>query len=272
MAFEHIDQQDKRMTDTPQTALLKVAGLGFAYGAKPVFSEVNFELQCGDRLALIGANGAGKSTLLRVLVGLAKPNSGSITAFGQHCVGEDSFQRVRQRMGLLFQDSDDQLFCPTVLEDVAFGPLNQGLAAELAVAKAHQTLASLGMAQFAERITYRLSGGEKRMVALATVLAMSPEILLLDEPTNGLDADAEERLLQHLQALPQAMVIVSHDRAVLERLANRAVILQSGQLDDAVMHRHPHHHAHEHLHIHPSSEVQAGKHGDAEHHSTSVNT
>ncbi|MBO1272680.1 ABC transporter ATP-binding protein [Shewanella sp. 4t3-1-2LB] len=266
MVSENIKQRDDRVTETSHSALLKVAGLGFAYAQKPVFSEVNFELYPGDRLALIGANGAGKSTLLRVLVGLAKPNSGSITAFGQHCVGEESFQRVRQRMGLLFQDSDDQLFCPTVLEDVAFGPLNQGLTAEQAIAKAQTTLASLGMAQFAERITYRLSGGEKRMVALATVLAMSPEILLLDEPTNGLDAAAEERLLQHLQALPQAMIIVSHDRAVLERLANRAVILQSGQLDTAVMHRHPHQHAHEHLHVHPSSEVEAGKHGAKEHH------
>ncbi|MFQ6370562.1 energy-coupling factor ABC transporter ATP-binding protein [Shewanella sp. YIC-542] len=246
--------------------LFSVAGLDFAYGDKPVLSNVNFELFSGDRLALIGANGAGKSTLLRLLVGLAKPQRGTITAFGQRCASEQSFQQVRQRVGLLFQDSDDQLFCPTVLEDVAFGPLNLGQSAPQALATARQTLDSLGMAAFEDRVTYRLSGGEKRMVALATVLAMAPQVLLLDEPTNGLDADAEERLLSHLQALPQAMVIVSHDKAVLERLANRAVILQAGQLDSAVMHRHPHHHTHEHLHVHPGSELQNGQHADDDEH------
>ena len=161
---------------------------------------------------------------------------------------------------MLFQDSDDQLFCPTVLEDVAFGPLNLGRTPAQARADARQTLDALGLTGFAGRVTHRLSGGEKRLVALATILAMHPQVLLLDEPTNGLDEATQERLIEHLARLPQAMLIVSHDHQVLERLVHRAVLLRDGRLTDATLHRHPHLHRHAHLHVHAPGE--AADHGD----------
>ncbi|WP_206537912.1 energy-coupling factor ABC transporter ATP-binding protein [Shewanella mangrovi] len=236
--------------------LLSVTELSVSYTHRSVFNGVSFDLYPQERLALVGANGAGKSTLLRTLIGLNNQFQGQIVGFGQRCRQEREFQQLRKKVGFLFQDSDDQLFCPTVLEDVAFGPLNLGLSADAAQRKALQVLASLGMIEFADRITYRLSGGEKRMIALATVLAMEPEVLLLDEPTNGLDESAQQRLLAHLDGLSQAMIVVSHDRSVLERLATRAVLLEGGQLTKAVMHRHPH----EHLHVHAEDRIAAGIH------------
>ena len=143
---------------------------------------------------------------------------------------------------------------------MAFGPLNLGFSQQQAITQATETLRQLGMEGFAERVTYRLSGGEKRMVALATVLAMKPEVLLLDEPTNGLDEQAQERLLGHLASLPQAMIIVSHDKEVIARLASRALVLKEGAMHPAVLHRHPHQHDHLHLHIEEDDHPEEGTH------------
>jgi cobalt/nickel transport system ATP-binding protein len=167
---------------------------------------------------------------------------------------------VRARVGLLFQNSDDQLFCPSVLDDVAFGPLNLGRSPADARQDAERALFDLGLAAFAERVTHRLSAGEKRLVALATVLAMQPRVLLLDEPTTGLDQASEARLIAHLSALDQAMLIVSHDRRFLEQLIDRAVVLEDGRLHEAVLHRHPHVHRHEHLHLHLPGDVSPDGH------------
>lgn len=232
-------------------SLLELRQVAFGYPEREVLRNVNFNLYAGDRVALIGSNGAGKTTLLQLLVGLQRPSAGQVLAFGEERRSEADFRSVRTRVGLLFQDSDDQLFCPTVLEDVAFGPLNLGLTREAARADAERTLAALGLAGFAERVTYRLSAGEKRLVALATVLAMNPAVLLLDEPTNGLDEATEARLIAHLSGLNQAMILVSHDRRFLERLATRAVRLAAGTLTEAILHRHRHAHRHPHLHLHP---------------------
>jgi len=229
--------------------LLRLEAVDFRYGRRWVLRGVQFQLNAGDRVALVGPNGAGKSTLLQIMVGLHRPTAGEVVALGKACRSEADFLPVRARVGLLFQNSDDQLFCPTVLDDVAFGPLNLGRAPAQASADARQALADLGCLDFAERVTHRLSSGEKRMVALATVLAMRPRVLLLDEPTNGLDDTSEERLIAHLSMLEQAMVIVSHDRRFLERLVNRAVVLKDGRLREAVLHRHPHRHAHLHVHL-----------------------
>ncbi|TKB48620.1 ATP-binding cassette domain-containing protein [Ferrimonas sediminicola] len=237
--------------------LIQLRDLAFGYGERPVFQGVNLTLNPGERLALVGGNGAGKSTLLQLVVGLRRPRRGEVLAFGEPCRDEADFHRMRSQVGLLFQDSDDQLFCPTVLEDVAFGPLNQGMSQQAASDLARETLASLGLEAFAERITHRLSGGEKRLVALASVLAMRPRVLLLDEPTNGLDEQAQTRLLERLQGLELAMILVSHDKSVIEKLANRAVILQDGELLEAVMHSHPHQHTHSHLHIHPKRDLES---------------
>ena len=218
------------MTDAP---LIRLTGIRLAREGRIVLDDVHFEIHAGERIGLLGANGVGKSSLLHLMVGLLPPAAGSVSAFGQPCRTERDFAGLRRRVGLLFQDSDDQLFCPTVAEDVAFGPLNLGASRSEAGAIASRTLARLGMAGFEDRITYRLSSGEKRMVALATVLAMEPEVLLLDEPNTGLDEAAEARMIALLQSLDQAMVIVSHDPRTIERLAMRVVRLSRTGVETA---------------------------------------
>lgn len=197
--------------------IIAVHHLTFRYpgASRPVFEDFTFELQPGHHLGLVGPNGAGKTTLLHLLMGLVKPQAGRIFIFGKEVRTDQDFVWVRQRVGLLFQNPDDQLFCPTVLEDVAFGPLNQGKTTAEAVALARETMAKLGLEGFEERITYKLSGGEKKLVALATVLAMQPELLLLDEPTSGLDDATKQRLIHILQNLDIAYMIVSHEREFL---------------------------------------------------------
>lgn len=216
------------------TDLITVKNLHFTFPTgRKVLNGVDLYLRSGERLALMGANGAGKSSLLHCLMGLVTAENGEIAILGSRCETESEFRAIRGRVGLLFQDSDDQLFCPTVLEDVMFGPLNLGQSRDDARKVALKTLSDLGLDGFENRITYQLSGGEKRLVALATVLSMSPEILLLDEPTNGLDADVEKRLIEILRSLPQAMLIISHDRQFLEQVATRSVRLQDGIISQA---------------------------------------
>ncbi len=219
------------MDKTGKNSLFRVEGLSYHYPNRPaVLDNTGLTLVQGERLAITGANGAGKTTLLHLLVGLKKPKAGKITAFGQQRISEADFIEVRSRAGFLFQDPDDQLFCPTVLEDIAFGPLNQGKTRQEAIAIAQGVLVELSLEGFEERITYQLSGGEKRMITLACVLAMSPDVLLLDEPTNALDTASRQRLISTLLALPQAMIIVSHDGDFLKQLATRYLVLDQGQL------------------------------------------
>lgn len=210
--------------------LIELEHLGFGYGERDVFAGVDFALSPGERVVLTGPNGSGKTSLMHLMVGLLKPTAGRIIVFGEERQAEADFVDVRARVGLLFQDSDDQLFCPTVLEDVAFGPLNLGRSPEQARADAEETLATLGLDGFGERVAHRLSGGERRLVALATVLAMRPDVLLLDEPTTGLDEATERRLINHLVTLNQAMVIITHERPVIDALATRRLSLTGGRL------------------------------------------
>lgn len=203
-------------------ALFELAGIAFAYPERPpLFRDLDFSLNAGERLGIVGANGAGKSTLLLLLVGLLKPQAGRVIAFGRVRQRETDFIEVRQRAGLVFQDPDDQLFCPTVLEDVAFGPLNLGLSKRQALQRVEQTLGQLELDHLRNRLTHGLSGGEKRLISLAAVLAMAPDVLLLDEPSNGLDAALRNRLLTVLSQLPQALVLVSHDHDLMGRLTDR---------------------------------------------------
>lgn len=218
------------MNDT----LIALSDVSFAYpGGRAVLSECSFRLARGERVGLVGSNGSGKSTLLSLIVGLLEPSAGRVEAFGRPRECEQDFYEVRCRAGLLFQDADDQLFCPTVAEDVAFGPLNLGKHRHEVHGIVARTLDELGLAGCEDRITYKLSGGEKRLVALATVLAMEPEVLLLDEPTSGLDEAATERVTGILAGLSQSMILVTHDRRLLEALATRRVELQGGRLMDA---------------------------------------
>ena len=213
----------------PSSPLIRLEGIHFQYeGQPPLFQGLAFQLRAGEKLGIIGANGSGKTTFLLMLMGLVQPQRGMIEIFGRVRSRPGDFDDLPGKIGLLFQDSDDQLFCPTVAEDVAFGPFNQGKSVVEVRQIVRRTLAELGLEGWENRITYRLSGGEKRLVALATVLAMDPQVLLLDEPTAGLDPTASARVESILASLPQAMIIVSHDRDFLERLCHRILILREG--------------------------------------------
>ena len=211
--------------------LIDLRDIHFAYpGLDPVLEGASMQLAAGERLALIGPNGAGKSTLLKIIMGLLAPTSGSVAAFGQIRRQESDFHEVRRRIGLVFQDADDQLFCPTVAEDVAFGPLNLGRSKEEALAIVDQILARLGLLHLRDRVTHKLSGGEKRLVTLATVLAMEPDVLILDEPTNALDPDNYARLVDILHSLDQAVLLVSHDSDFRKEITSGGYRLEQRQL------------------------------------------
>jgi cobalt/nickel transport system ATP-binding protein len=213
--------------------LIRLSAIRFGYQPdQPVLDNADFSLAAGERVAVDGPNGAGKTTLLHVMVGLALPQAGRIEAFGCERRREADFREVRLKAGLLFQDPDDQLFCPTVAEDIAFGPLNMGASKAEAAQAVGETLTMLGLSELRHRVTHTLSGGQRRMVSLAAVLAMRPQALLLDEPTNALDEPTRARLLDILAGLPQAMVVISHDREVVDRLATRRVRLENGTIRD----------------------------------------
>ena len=212
-------------------ALLQLEEIRFAYPRQPlVLDGVSLSLAAGARLSLTGPNGAGKSTLLRVIVGLLPPLSGRLIFEGEERRTEPAFRALRRKIGLVFQDPDDQLFCPTVREDIAFGPLNLGASRDEALAIVDQVLARMHLSHLRDRITHHLSGGEKRLISLASVLAMEPEVLILDEPTNALDPENEARLIEILRALPQAILLVSHDAAFRAEIAPQSVHLSGGKI------------------------------------------
>lgn len=219
----------RRAADPP--ALIELSGVSFAYpGHAGVLSGADLSLGEGERLCVVGHNGAGKSTLLHIVVGLLRPAEGRVFAFGKVRAEEADFHEVRRLAGLVFQDPDDQLFSPTVAEDIAFGPLNLGIRRDEAVAIVDEVLADLDLKHLKDRVTHKLSGGEKRLVTLAAVLAMRPKVLLLDEPTNALDEANEARLTEILLGLPQAMIVVSHDPRFRERIGTRTLRLSEGRL------------------------------------------
>lgn len=210
-------------------ALIELSDIHFAHpGHPPVLNGASLRLDPGQRLSLTGPNGCGKSTLLQIVMGLRQPDSGTVTVFGTPRREEADFHEVRRRVGLVFQDADDQLFCPTVAEDVAFGPLNLGKPQAEALAIADSVLADLALSHLRDRVTHKLSGGEKRLVTLASVLAMQPEVLLLDEPTNALDSRNEARLTEILDGLPQSILLVSHSAEFRARIAPDCVELRDG--------------------------------------------
>ncbi|MBN1163442.1 MAG: ABC transporter ATP-binding protein [Candidatus Krumholzibacteriota bacterium] len=214
--------------------LLRFKNIGYGYEKdRPVLVEAGLELAAGERVGLTGPIGSGKTTLLHLAVGLLKPDRGTIEVFGRERRTERDFWEVRERMGLLFQDPEDQLFCPTVLEDLAFGPLNQGRSREETEIIVGETLEILGLQGFEKRITHHLSGGEKRLVSLASILTMKPDALLLDEPVIGLDPESRERIRSLLLTLPQAMIIVSHDREFLLSVTNHTLALRGGRVSPA---------------------------------------
>jgi cobalt/nickel transport system ATP-binding protein len=209
--------------------VLQVRGLRYAYpGGARALDGVDFDLEAGECVAVLGPNGSGKTTFLLHLNGLL-PGEGSVQVCGI-AVRPGALREVRAKIGLVFQDPDDQLFMPTVLEDAAFGPRNLGLPREEAEARARAALERVGMAHALDRTPYHLSAGEKRRAAIAGVLAMEPEILVLDEPTTFLDPPAQRELIHLLQGLPQAKLVVTHDAAVARALASRAVFFERGRI------------------------------------------
>jgi cobalt/nickel transport system ATP-binding protein len=229
-------------------SLINLENVSFNYpGGPTVIDRLDFQFNRGDRFGLIAPNGSGKTTLLHIIMGLLEPVSGRLEIFGKPVREDRDFYEVRRRIGLLFQDADDQLFSPTVLEDVAFGPLNLGKSKNEAIDIARRTLSFLGLDGFEERITFKLSGGEKRLVSLATVLAMEPEILLLDEPINGLDTKTKAKLTEVLSGLDLSYILISHDFDFLAETADAIYTMQDGKIMlDKELHLHEHVHAHEH--------------------------
>ena len=245
--------------------IIELNNVSFTYDGKtPVLHGVDFHLHPGEKIGLIGPNGSGKSTLFSLIMGLLTPSSGTISLFGRPVRTEADFRKARRRIGLLFQNADDQLFSPTVIEDVAFGPLNLGMAPERAREKAQETLERLELGGFEDRVTHLLSGGEKKLVSLATILVMEPEVLLLDEPTTGLDEATCQRIMEILNDMDIGTITVSHEYDFLARTTREIFSIQEGKIlfngNSADLHSHyhihpagtvPHEHPHEHSHPHP---------------------
>ena len=207
-----------------------VRALVHAYAdGTPALRGVDLRIDAGEAVAIVGANGAGKSTLLKHLNGLLLAGSGGVYIEGI-ALTRASLADVRRRVGYVFQDADDQLFMPTVQDDVAFGPMNHGLAADEAQARVAAALQAVGAAHLALRAPYRLSGGEKRAVAIAGVLAMAPSILVLDEPSTGLDPAGRRRLIELLGRLPQTRIVATHDLGLVLQSCPRALVLHEGRV------------------------------------------
>ncbi|MBM3792485.1 MAG: ABC transporter ATP-binding protein [Acidobacteria bacterium] len=211
-------------------ALVEAHGLAYRYpDGTEALRGIDLAVSAGESLILFGANGAGKSTFLLHLNGLLRAARGTLTVDGLP-MKTANLAAIRQRVGFVFQDADDQLFMPTVLEDAAFGLLNQGLEPSEARRHAEAALAQVDMLHAAGRAPYHLSGGEKRRVALAGVLAMQPKLLVLDEPTTSLDPPAQHKLAELLGRLPQAKLISTHDAAFGQATGSRAVFFERGKI------------------------------------------
>ncbi|HEX8985362.1 MAG TPA: ABC transporter ATP-binding protein [Bryobacteraceae bacterium] len=209
--------------------LVEVRGLRYRYDdGTCALDGVDFRLDAGETVALLGPNGSGKTTFAHHLNGLLQ-GEGMVAICGL-AVEKKNLAEIRRRVGVVFQDSDEQLFMPTVLEDVAFGPQNLGRTPEEAIACARAALARVGMAQAERKAPYHLSAGEKKRVALAGVLAMAPEILILDEPTTFLDPPAQRDLTALLRDLAQARILITHDARFACALARRAVFFDKGRI------------------------------------------
>ena len=209
--------------------VVKVRGLRYRYpDGTQALDGIDFDLHEGECVALLGANGSGKTTFVLHLNGLLE-GEGSIEICGQK-LAKSSLPAIRAKVGLVFQEADEQLFMPTVLEDVAFGPINLGLNHDQAIARAAKALEQAGMTSAIHKAPYHLSAGEKRRVALAGVLAMDPQILVLDEPTTSLDPPGQRELVRLLRKLPQAKLLVTHDIGFAQSLATRAVFFEKGRV------------------------------------------
>jgi len=261
--------------------VLVVEGLHYSYLDRfPALCDVSLTVRAGERVALLGANGCGKSTLLKILDGLLFPDRGSYRAFGgdvteDHLEDEQFNRGFRSRIGFVFQNSDAQVFSPTVREEIAFGPLTLGMDKSVVSARVDDTLAMLDITRLADRAPYQLSGGEKKRVAIASVLVMNPEVLLFDEPTAALDPRTQQWLIElliELHATGKTVVLATHELDTLELLADRCAVFSEEHeivaegapadvlgdadllLDVNLIHDHSHHHGHT-IHTHPHTAI-----------------
>ncbi len=209
---------------------LTVTDLSFAYpNGHEVLDGLSLSVHSGERVALLGPNGAGKTTFALHLNGVLELQRGSINV-NDIPLNEENLGEIRRRVGMVFQNADDQLFMPSVREDVAFGPANLGLDKAQQAERVAEALAAVDASDFAERTPHHLSGGEKRRVAIATVLAMHPDLLVLDEPTSGLDPAGRRELTNLLKSLPLTQLIITHDLPLALELCPRSVIISGGRV------------------------------------------
>src|SRR5581483_1794121 len=278
----------KPSASTDETPAFTLSNVSYAYGEGVVaLRDVSLTIARGEKVAILGANGCGKSTLIKLLDGLLHPQSGTFTAFGEPvtetALRDEAFAyRFRRRVGFIFQNSDAQLFSPTVREEIAFGPLQMGLSREEIERRLADVVALLGIGRLLDRPPFQLSGGEKKKVAIASTLVVNPDVILLDEPTNGLDPRSQRWLVELLVALHAAgktLVTATNDLSIVPEIADRALVFgedhtllaegsSSAILADiplllrvnlihehwhrhgSLFHSHSHHHDAEHDHTH----------------------
>jgi cobalt/nickel transport system ATP-binding protein len=209
---------------------IEINQLSYAYpDGQRGLTAINLDVDCGESVALIGPNGAGKSTLLMHLNGILRGNNSAVKVLGLP-VEDKNIREIRKKVGMVFQDPEDQLFSLNVFEDVAFGPVNMGYAEEEVVRRVRQALQKVGMQGYEKRSSHHLSIGEKKRVAIATVLSLDPEILALDEPTSSLDPRGKWALIDFLKELKITKVVASHDLDLVKILCKRTIILDGGKL------------------------------------------
>lgn len=210
--------------------IIEVNDLEYTYPDQTkALSGLSFRILHGESVAIVGANGAGKSTLLSHLIGILVPTAGTVR-IGEYPLTKQTLSHIRRCVGMVFQNPDDQLFMPTVFEDVAFGPLNLGLPPQEVEKRVMSALQTVGAAHLRDRPPYKLSGGQKRSVAIASVLSMLPDILVMDEPTAGLDPKARRQLITLLQSFTHTKVIATHDLDLVLDVCERTIVLCEGQV------------------------------------------
>ena len=209
--------------------MIEFQHVSFAYEKnRPVLTDLSFRIERGEAVGLIGANGAGKSTVMKLLLGLLE-GEGRILVDGME-LGRGTLGEVRRKLGFVLQNSDNQMFMPTVYEDMIFAPLNYGLSREEAEARVDAVLAELGLEELKHRYNHKISGGEKRMAAIATILAMEPEVILMDEPTSALDPYNRRVVINTIRRLRQTKLITSHDLDMILDTCSRVILLSNGRI------------------------------------------
>ena len=208
--------------------MIEFRNVSFSYGETPVVENLSFSIKKGETVGLIGANGAGKSTIMKLMLGLIS-GSGEIKVDGLP-MNKENLGEIRKKIGFVLQDSDNQMFMPTVYEDMIFGPRNYGLSKEETDRRVDAVLAQLGLQSLKHRHNHKISGGEKRMAAIATILAMEPEMILMDEPSSALDPVNRRTVINTINRLPQTKLIASHDLDMILDTCQRVILLSHGAI------------------------------------------